>query len=544
MTEIKEFHSKFYETKEKIVQDNFILKYCKTVPIKRKRPKNDRHTQKVFQAQFFVLTLQKTILPVCKKAFMDILCITRRRIDTVTRNFFNTSLPPKENRGGDRKLEMNRAQRDSVMKFINKFKAIESHYCRGHSSRLYLSSTLNIRLMWKMYVKENINFPVKESYFRLIFNTEYNIGFGTPRTDVCSTCLQLTEKIKRCNDQDTKARLLTEKKVHKMKAEAFYQILREPEEGVVIFSFDCQKNQVLPKVPDQQAYYSRQIYMFNFTVVRGTSKSKLNPNTVTCFCWTENEYDKGSNEIASCIHHVLNSSNFTDIHTIKLMCDGCAGQNKNTTLISMCCNWLAKQNVISKIEVVFPVRGHSFIPPDRVFGHIEVECKKKEIILEPQEYLHIFSKYGTVLKVGKDVEIYDWKTETRKFIRPPGQWHFAFSKMKRMIITKNSKGVVLVRGEGVYNSNIGMGKPITKKARNIINMKPSKIPIRNVVSSNKKTDVNNLLVAHYGNEWKNDLKNGLIFYKFVIEGDEIPGYVEEDILCERHAIEDEINVAV
>ena len=100
--------------------------------------------------------------------------------------------------------------------------------------------------------------------------------------------------------------------------------------------------------------------------------------------------------------------------------------------------------------------------------------------------------------------------------------------MKRMIITKNSKGVVLVRGEGVYNSNIGIGKPITKKTKNIINTKPSKIPIRNVVNSNKKTDVNYLLTAHYGNEWTNDQR--LIFYKFVIEGDAIPGYVEKDIM--------------
>jgi len=124
----------------------------------------------------------------------------------------------------------------------------------------------------------------------------------------------------------------------------------------MIFSSDCQKNQVLPKV-----YYSRQIYMFNFTVVRDTSKSKINPNTVTSFCWTENEYDKGSNAIAFCIHHILTSSTFTDIYTIKLMYDGCVGQNRNTTLISMCCNWLAKQNVISKTEVVFPTSTLLFL---------------------------------------------------------------------------------------------------------------------------------------------------------------------------------------
>ena len=81
---------------------------------------------------------------------------------------------------------------------------------------------------------------------------------------------------------------------------------------------------------------------------------------------------------------------------------------------------------------------------------------------------------------------------------------------------------------------------LQKKAKNIINTKPSKIPIRNVVNSNKKTDVNNH--THYGNEWKNDQR--LIFYKFVIYRDAIPGYVKEEILCERHAIEDEINVTI
>jgi len=36
-------------------------------------------------------------------------------------------------------------------------------------------------------------------------------------------------------------------------------------------------------------------------------------------------------------------------------------------------------------------------------------------------FLDIFAKYETILKVGKDVEIYDWKTKTSKFIKSPGQ---------------------------------------------------------------------------------------------------------------------------
>ncbi|CAH1101800.1 unnamed protein product [Psylliodes chrysocephalus] len=109
-----------------------------------------------------------------------------------------------------------------------------------------------------MYVKVNENVPVKESYFRNIFITKYNLGFGSPRTDVCSTCLQLTEKIKACSDKDVKANLVIQRRVHSLISKAFFRLLREQDEGIEIFSFDCQKNQVLSRIPDQQAYYSRQ----------------------------------------------------------------------------------------------------------------------------------------------------------------------------------------------------------------------------------------------------------------------------------------------
>lgn len=76
------------------------------------------------------------------------------------------------------------------------------------------------------------------------------------------------------------------------------------------------------------------------------------------------------------------------------MCDGCGGQNKNTTLIAMCCTWLANQRAVKVIEIVFPIRGHSFIPQDRVFGHIEKKCRQREIILEPGKNLEFFSHYA------------------------------------------------------------------------------------------------------------------------------------------------------
>lgn len=533
MVEIRNFHHKFYTTKDKVVQDNFILQYCKVAPVKRRRPRNSLHSVKNSQGKFFVLSLQKKLIPVCKNTFMGILGITRRRVDTVLNNFFKTSVPAKENRGGDRKSRLYSERKMSVMNFINKFKAVESHYCRGQSERLYLDSNLSIKKMWKMYQNEHPHLPVKESFFRGIFNTCYNLSFKTPRTDVCSACLQYQEKIKNCKDDEAKSKLVAEKTLHKTKAKAYFKFLRDEEEGLVIFSFDCQKNQVLPKVPDQESYYSRQVYIYNFSVVMGTSKSKLNPSKVHCFTWTENEFGKGSNEISSCLFHILNATDFTGVHTIRLMCDGCGGQNKNTTLIGMCMYWLGNQTTVSRIEVIFPIRGHSFIPPDRVFGNIEKEIRKREIILQPEEYLGIFSQFGTVLRVGNDVVVYDWKTELGNVMKPPGAWHFSFLKAKRMIIKRQKGGSVTIQGEVAYNLDVGMSRTVNKKAKSLSNLKPAVISKQNILKQKKKADVKSLIAAHYGDDWIEN--TDLSFYKYVLEeAQDLEEDTAPENLCENY----------
>ena len=38
--------------------------------------------------------------------------------------------------------------------------------------------------LWKMYSKVKENIQVKESYFRMVFNKNYNLGFGSPQSDI------------------------------------------------------------------------------------------------------------------------------------------------------------------------------------------------------------------------------------------------------------------------------------------------------------------------------------------------------------------------
>lgn len=108
---------------------------------------------------------------------------------------------------------------------------------------------------------------VNESYFRYIFNRKYNLGFGSPRVGVCSTCVELAEKIKSTKSDAERNMLLVQKWVHKLRSQAFYSLLQENLEDLLILSFDCQKTQPLPKRPDQSSYYTRQLYLNSFCVV-------------------------------------------------------------------------------------------------------------------------------------------------------------------------------------------------------------------------------------------------------------------------------------
>ncbi|CAH2088921.1 unnamed protein product [Euphydryas editha] len=309
------------------------------------------------------------------------------------------------------------------------------------------------------------------------FNGTYNLGFGSPRTDACSRCIELNEKVKTA-DLNLKQEYIVQKRIHTLKAKAFYNLLQTNEEHVITLSFDCQKNMMLDTLPDQSAYFSRQINFYNFTVVVGTSKSKLEKENVFMYYWNEAERPKGSNEISSAVFHCLKNIIIPrTVDTIKLFADGCGGQNKNTTMIGMCSKFLFTYapRSLKKIEIIFPIVGHSFLPPDRVFAKIEKTLRKKEIITDPKQYVDILQEHGTTFNLGQEVPVYDFKKECSGNLKPP-------------VATIN-------------------------------NVKKEKI-----------TDVTRLLSNHYGENWKNI--ESLKFYRNLSCRNDDANLQEEDLLCE------------
>lgn len=517
MNDIIKFHTAFYKIASKQAQDTLILKYTKSIPTKRKRSRTNTHSPKTFTTKFYIPLNKKPVL-VCQKVFLNYLNIKKHRVQTVIRKHFETGECPIEKRGGDHKSHKFVEKRNGIKTFIQSLNCSEPHYCRGSTSvRHYLPTDLNISKLYNMYKEQNIQPIATRALFRKVFNTEFNLGFGSPKTDICSTCLQFQEKIKIETDVTKKTELMTLKRVHSLRAKAFYDVLKSKPDGVITFSFDCQKNQPLPKLPDQSTYYSRQFYIYNLTIVHGSSKDNLTKENVFSYVWGEEQFSKDSNTVASAIYHRLNVTDMTNIHTVRLISDGCGGQNKNSILIGMCCKWLLLHRNIKKIEIYFPITGHSYLPSDRVFGHIEREIKRKEVIVQPQQYHDIISNHATLVLMGiNDCKIFDWKGAVETILKPPGQWHFKFMESKRIIIKRCRKDAnnTLVQGEVFYKSDLGALRSVVRRGKNVMSITPREITQGVRVKSQKIHDVSTLLKKHYGTNWQ-DI-SALNYYKNII----------------------------
>ena len=184
--------------------------------------------------------------------------------------------------------------------------------------------------------------------------------------------------------------------------------MNECPESSITVCFDMMENLAL-KSPIGQTYYSRQLYKYVFGVVVHHGKdSHQSKEDVFIFTWCEHENRKDSNMIASALNFCFRDrirGRLLDATNLRPFCDSCYGQNKNL-------NMLAMLYTLRRTAYTFPVRGHSFLRADRVFGRIEQDLRNKDTILLPDEYNAVLQRHGTLLVYDHDWQEYDYKTAT------------------------------------------------------------------------------------------------------------------------------------
>lgn len=315
---------------------------------------------------------------VCKKAFLSLHSITPARLRRLQSSLCESLKSPVDNRGKhtNRPNAIPEELENIIHEHIKSFKPRQSHYSlRQNPQRYYLDETLNVRRMYKMFLEEykiNVSYKVYWS----IFHNKFNIKFGLPRTDTCTVCDSLQQKVDAADNDDLKHPLTIEKKLHLRKAEAFYNLKRvwkaKAKKGeAMVVCFDFMQNLPLPHVRDNLTFRCRQLWYYVFGI------HSLADDSASMFTYHEGIAKKGQNEVTSMLFYYLTRSVIITSRHLVLFSDGCPGQNKNYVMIHFLYMLVHCLKLFDDITYIFPIRGHSFLPNDQDFSIIS---KRKNVV--------------------------------------------------------------------------------------------------------------------------------------------------------------------
>ena len=496
-------------------KQNIYLRGCVTVKestkIRRRPRKNDAKERSSFS---YTITTFSHSVRVCKASFAALHGI---KISRLKRKVLNFSADIADKRGKHNKhYHISDDVKARIRNHISQFPARESHYSRtNNKTRKYLDASLNIAKLYKMFLKDNPDLKdvVRYSLYREIFNFEFSISFGFPRSDICDTCELFSVKIKaaeRAENETEAQKLKDEHALHLRKADVFYTHLAEVTEAARadadgstgVIAMDFQKNLPLPKTGISQEYYKRQLWLHNFCIHDSVTE------TAKMYLYAEHYAGKGPNEVISCLSHYI-STMPKEITTLHIFCDNCFSQNKNRYLMAYLCHVVDRNdNNLQEIHVQYPIPGHSRMPCDRDFGRIEQKQQKRHNVCRPSEYvemikeankIHPFEVVYVQHPVTDDMEsdgtpivnVNDYKRALDTMIKAPA----GIAKYRGLLFARGNNGKSRTTMTGDCTENMKLLKRGVKKAQinqAIRHAKPAFVGF-NPIKMAKYNDVQKLL---------------------------------------------------
>ena len=336
---------------------------------------------------------------VCKAAFLAIHGVKESRLK---RKVLNFTVPIEDGRGKhENHKTIVKEIRDRVCDHIKLFPARESHYSRSKNKhKKYLDSSLTVAEMHHLFLKANPDLIPNDCKYWLyldIFNFEFNIKFGFPRSDICNKCEKFQAQIKAAesiNDAILVNKLKFQHELHIKKADVFNVQINEATEAAklskdtAVICLDFEKNLLPPLTGIGQEYYKRQLWVHNLCIHDNVNES------AHMYLYAEHFAAKGPNEVISCLDHYISGLTSTTTKIVIFM-DNCFSQNKNRYIFAYLQRLVNKNVSITQAYVKYPLPGHSRMPCDRNFGRIEKRRRKKDRVILPSQWVLLVKNTDT-----------------------------------------------------------------------------------------------------------------------------------------------------
>ena len=331
---------------------------------------------------------------VCRSAFQSVHGLTSKELALLLKKRKDSSTGPLPTDKRGKHVPATKIMGETlkhVHQHIRMLPVTSSHYSRiKNPQRQYAAEGLSIPALYSqytqwMYEEHPDASVVKFSFYKEVFTKSYNIAFKHPQSDVCNYCTKLKQDIKDCHDDPEKLDDLNEQlRVHEDEYTKARDVLRSQrhsdDDDLMVIAVDLQQTLPCPKLVVNRAYYTRKMWVYNLCIY------DVKAEVPTMFLWDESQGGRGADDIASCIHKWL-SDNANGRKKLRIFADNCAAQNKNKTVVLM-----ALQKIHAKllecVEFIYMVSGHSYLPCDSCFGHIEKRLRTIGTINTPDEYAY------------------------------------------------------------------------------------------------------------------------------------------------------------
>ena len=400
---------------------------------------------------YSIVTSQNRKIIVCRQAFQSLHGIGYTRIKNL-RKSTGACKPDQRGRHTIRPHKVQDRHLDNVRSHIKSFPRMASHYSRKENNKKrFLKEGLNVQRMYNLYLEkyeptvfqnmkdlttasieqakppQKIKPKVTYRRYLQVFNTEFNFGFGRPRSDTCARCEQLNLKISASENPATIEEAKEELRLHQSQADQGYkkkgndcarakdswkgkrriahdEVAYKSVDATDMITFDLQQNLPTPNLKHNDIFYLRQLWTYNFGIHDCVSGQGY------MFMWHEAMAKRGASEVASCLSTFIKRYR-TGARALVSYSDGCGGQNKNLTIIGL----LSELHIAGIYEVVdhlYLERGHTYLENDRDFGIIEKRKASAEVNM-PRDWFNVvressISKPFQVVEMDQD-DFLDYK---------------------------------------------------------------------------------------------------------------------------------------
>lgn len=374
--------------------------------------------------EYFVVTSINRRVKVCRQAFLSIHGIGYTRVKNLRQSA--VCKPDMRGKHGNRPKKVTNIHLQNVRNHIKSFPRVASHYSRNsNNKKRYLKEGLSVHRMYQLYLEkfepaivvherevhrarqeqrrppQPLRPKVSYRKYLELFNTEFNLGFGRPRSDTCAQCEKLNLILTNTEDEAERQKAQEDLKAHQTKADNGYKsksadrersrqswegkrrvvsddITFNSKDAIDMITFDLQQNLPTPNLNHNDIFYLRQLWTYNFGIHDCVTEQGY------MFMWHEALAKRGASEISSCLNTFFNRFR-TGARSLVSYSDSCGGQNKNLTILGMLSD-LHLANVYQSIDHIYLERGHTYLENDRDFGIIEKRKQSAEVYIPSQWY--------------------------------------------------------------------------------------------------------------------------------------------------------------